>query len=302
VPSRISNTEEVAAACAALGVDATALDSVTVEAGGHRFRVAAAAHPTPAEASELCGSADFLIADRLSTAARERLNAAGIGWLDRRGHLRIRVPGLIVDTDLPATAQRPVRGSGRLGETGLDIVVTLLGEPERTWGVNELARYLGRSPGRISEILGALRDQGLVTPAATPLVPELFWAAADAWKPRWMPLSGVPEGPDAARLSGGRAAAALGAGLVLTPDWPLELYIADAWSLRNLAAEPPSGRVRAVGARCPSPAALQLPAAGQRSGFLLAHPVVIALDLAQDRARGREILQGWSPPKYARVW
>jgi hypothetical protein len=32
----------------------------------------------------------------------------------------------------------------------------------------------------------------------------------------------------------------------------------------------------------------------------LAHPVAVALDLAQDRARGREILDDWSPPE--RVW
>src|SRR5690606_11577208 len=31
-----------------------------------------------------------------------------------------------------------------------------------------------------------------------------------------------------------------------------------------------------------------------------AHPVAVALDLAQDRARGREILEDWSPPD--RVW
>jgi hypothetical protein len=117
-----------------------------------------------------------------------------------------------------------------------------------------------------------------------------------------MPLSAVPEDPEVARLSGGRAAAALGAGVVLTASWPLELYVADAWALRNLAAEPPSGRARVVGASCPSPAALGLGPAGRRSGFPLAHPVVIALDLAQDRARGREILEAWSPPRYARVW
>jgi len=298
----MTNAEEIVSVLARLGVDAAALDPATVAAAGHSFRVASAAHPTPAEAEELSKSADLVVADRLSAAARERLDHAGVGWLDRRGHLRVVAQGLIIDTEVPTTSRPQGRRNGGLGETGLDVAVTLLADPARGWGVNELARHLGRSPGRVSEVLGALRDQGLVTPAATPLVPELFWAAADAWKPRWMPLSAAPEDPEAVRLSGGRAATALGAGLVLTADWPLELYIGDAWTLRNLAAEPPSGRVRAVGATCPSPAALQLPAAGRRSGFPLAHPVVIALDLAQDRARGREILQGWTPLRYARVW
>ncbi|MHB8463279.1 MAG: helix-turn-helix domain-containing protein [Acidimicrobiales bacterium] len=302
MPSRMTNAEEVAQAFVALGVDAAALSATMVKAGGRRLRVAAAAHPTPAEAEAIGRSADFVVADRLSAAARARLNDARVGWLDRRGHLRVHVPGLIVDSDVPRLVPPQSRRSETLGETGLDIAVTLLAEPERTWGVNELARHLTRSAGRVSEVLGALKDQGLVTPAASPLIPELFWAAADAWRPRWMPLSAVPEDPEGARLSGGRAAAALGAGVVLTADWPLELYLADVWTLRNLAAEPPSGRARVVGAACPSPAALGLRPAGHRSRFPLAHPVVIALDLAQDRARGREILEGWSPPRYARVW
>ena len=33
-----------------------------------------------------------------------------------------------------------------------------------------------------------------------------------------------------------------------------------------------------------------------------AHPVVIALDLAQDLARGREILEDWDPQGFRRVW
>jgi hypothetical protein len=35
----------------------------------------------------------------------------------------------------------------------------------------------------------------------------------------------------------------------------------------------------------------------------LAHPVFVALDLAQDTGRGREILDAWTPPeRWARVW
>lgn len=290
------------AAFGALGVDAEAVDANTVKAGAHRFRLAVAAHPTPAEASEIGGPADLVLADRLSTAARERLNDAGVGWLDRRGHLRVRRPGLVIDSDLPRLMPPPARWRNTLGETGLDIALTLLSEPERTWGSNELAHHLHRSQGRVSEILGGLRDQGLVTPATTPVVPELFWATADQWRPRWVPLSAVPEDADGVRLSGGRAAVALGAGLVVTADWPLELYFEDAWTLRGLAAEAPRGRVRVAGAACPSPAALRLAPARKYKGFPLAHPVVVAIDLAQDRARGREVLEGWNPPGYTRVW
>jgi hypothetical protein len=35
----------------------------------------------------------------------------------------------------------------------------------------------------------------------------------------------------------------------------------------------------------------------------LAHPLFVALDLAADPGRGREILDGWTPPAdVARVW
>ncbi|MHB8330412.1 MAG: hypothetical protein ACYDD6_12460 [Acidimicrobiales bacterium] len=34
-----------------------------------------------------------LVADRISTPARDVLSSSGIGWLDRRGHLRLRRPG-----------------------------------------------------------------------------------------------------------------------------------------------------------------------------------------------------------------
>ncbi len=302
MPARTSNAAELVGVFRALGINARSIDATTVEAGGHRFRLAVAAHPTPAEASEIGATADLVLADRLSIAARECLNDAGVGWLDRRGHLRVHRPGLVIDSDLPRLAPPSARWSNTLGETGLDIAVTLLSEPERPWGVNELAHHLHRSQGRVSEILGGLRDQGLVTPATTPLVPEMFWATADQWRPRWMPLSAGPEDADGVRLSGGRAAVALGAGFVLTGDWPLELYFEDAWSLRGLAAEAPSGRVRVAGAACPSPAALRLAPARKHKGFPLAHPVVVALDLAKDRARGREVLESWSPPGYTRVW
>ena len=285
-----------------LGVDASAVDPATVAAAGHRFRVAAAAHPTPAEAEELTKSADLVVADRLSAAARERLDHAGVGWLDRRGHVRVVVPGLIIDTEVPPTARTADRRGGGLGDTGLDVAVTLLADPPHSWGVNELARHLGRSPGRVSEVLGSLREQGLVTPTATPIVPELFWAAADAWRPRWMPLAAAPTDTDQTRLSGSRAAAALGAGIVITGDWPLELYLADKWSLRTLASAPPSGRARVLGATLPAQAAFGLRSPRRRSGYPLAHPVVVALDLAQDRARGHEVLESWHPDGFTRVW
>ncbi|HXQ59522.1 MAG TPA: hypothetical protein VN799_05470, partial [Acidimicrobiales bacterium] len=40
----------------------------------------------------------LVVADRISDVARQRLSDAGVAWLDRRGHLWIRAPGLFVNT------------------------------------------------------------------------------------------------------------------------------------------------------------------------------------------------------------
>ena len=42
------------------------------------------------------GAATIIVADRISTAAREELSRAGLAWFDRRGHLWVRTPGLFV--------------------------------------------------------------------------------------------------------------------------------------------------------------------------------------------------------------
>jgi hypothetical protein len=34
----------------------------------------------------------------------------------------------------------------------------------------------------------------------------------------------------------------------------------------------------------------------------VAHPLFVALDLAQDTGRGREILDAWTPTEGTRVW
>ncbi len=45
-----------------------------------------------------------------------------------------------------------------------------------------------------------------------------------------------------------------------------------------------------------------LPAELSHHGFAVANHIVVALDLAQDRGRGREILEGWDPEGQVRVW
>ena len=66
--------------------------------------------------------------------------------------------------------------------------MALLVNPEEPRGVHAVARQIDRSPGRVSEILSELRSQGLVGSDNRAFVPELFWAIAEDWRPRWHPM------------------------------------------------------------------------------------------------------------------
>jgi hypothetical protein len=187
---------------------------------------------------------------------------------------------------------------------GCDVAIALLLFPNERLGTMELARRTGRSPGRTSELLGALRDAGFVELTGQPLIPELFTALADEWSPRWYPLAAVPPPASFYRLSGTRAAQWHGAPVVATSDWPPELYVTDRWNLRHVLSS--VGQVeeepaKASVALCPSSYGFSVEA-GSNEEFAVANHVVVALDLAQDHGRGREILDGWDPEGQTRVW
>jgi len=254
------------------------------------------------------GAATIIVADRISTAAREELSQAGLAWFDRRGHLWVRAPGLFVNAEVSSGSVVPSRRVVSVFRgTGLDVAMALLVNPEEPRGVHAVARQIDRSPGRVSEILSELRSQGVVGSDNRPFVPELFWAVAEEWKPRWhpMPQTPPPDPPERFRLSGTLGAVALGAPVAAGPaaSWP-RLYVADDTDLATVvgAYGAPSGWTGSEIAVCPSRYGFTLPSSTNRDGFLVASGLIIALDLAQDRARGREILEGWDPQETVRVW
>jgi hypothetical protein len=112
-----------------------------------------------AEAAKADGA--LVVADRISLPARHALSSNGIGWLDRRGHLRLRGPGLLVDSDVPPLAAEPMdRVVDLFSPAGRDVAMALLLAPADRLGTMEVARRTGRSPGRASELLAALRHAG----------------------------------------------------------------------------------------------------------------------------------------------
>ncbi len=254
------------------------------------------------------GQPTIVVSDRISKAARTELSRVGLAWLDRRGHLWIRTEGLFVNAQLPLTV---TTGSRRvvsaLKGTGLDVAIALLLDPDEPHGVQDLARRIARSPGRVSEILSELRAQGLVGTGNRAFVPELFWAVAEEWRPRWnpMPEAPPPEPPDRFRLSGTEGAVALGAPLATggRGSWP-RLYVADGTDLATVLGSYGSGSgwTAAEIAVCPSRFGFTLASPTARGGFVVADRLIVALDLAQDRARGREALESWTQERSPRVW
>jgi hypothetical protein len=187
---------------------------------------------------------------------------------------------------------------------------------------------LGRSPGTVSKQLALLRDGSLIDIHGQPAVPDLFESVLDNWQPARLPLADLPRpgsGPVNRRLQLGLddrngpgwvladsfAAAAWGAPVVLSADSPPDFYLPDAQTLRQartLLGDAEFGRHACTVAVAPAPFVCRRRydrTAVFDDPFLAPSPVVAALDLAADPARGREILEVWSrdlPAEVKRVW
>jgi len=253
-----------------------------------------------------------LVADRITSEAREMLDDAGWGWLDRRGHLRLRAPGVLIDTSVEPSAREDAPPSEPIrGRAGLAVAYRLLTSP--TEAVSPTRSGLTFAPSTISEAVSRLRETSLLEEDGTPLLPELFWVVADEWRTDRVWLAREPSADEANGndleasgwcVSGTVAAVEWGAPVVSTVGAPPDLYVPGP-AARNIAAR------RYGTARDPYEAAASVAVAPvsdvtahreppRSQPWPLAHPVAVALDLAQDRARGREILKDWSPPE--RVW
>jgi hypothetical protein len=299
------------------------------------FEVKAGAVPTPAQARRMTESrtsrnADLgvFVGDELSPAVRRTLEERGWGWFDRRGHLRLRLParGVVIDSDVrPVDRARsrgpkaPVRGRG-----GLAYAFAALMRPDDAPSVREIARTMNLAPSSVSAGRKALTAASLVRGDGTALVPELFWAVEDVWRPQFVAVARTPhpDGDDGVRLelelgdsqragwalTDTLAAIAWAAPLVAQSSFPPDFYVPSGQSLRRAIAI--LGEARSFEHRGASVALAPLPVVTTPrfdlgGEWLLTHPLVVALDLARDPARGREALDAWDPqgvPGFRRVW
>jgi DNA-binding transcriptional ArsR family regulator len=272
----------------------------------------------------------FLVAsERIADSARAELREAGVGYFDRRGRLRLVLPGIFVDAEVPGRAPHSTRRAPLSGETSKEVALVLLAEPSARRGVREIARTLERSPSSVSAALQGLREVGLTTSANEPLVPDLFWELEAVWRRQAIALADLPR-PGTGRtdqlglglghrdgsgqvldevgwaLTDTMAAVAWGVPIVVSSDYPPDFYVpSQALLTRALSmlrqAQSPAERACTV-AVAPARFACKHRASLPGQTWPVASHVVVALDLAMDRARGREALDHWNPQGHARVW
>jgi DNA-binding transcriptional ArsR family regulator len=269
----------------------------------------------------------LVVGDRVTEIARRLLIEHRAGYYDLRGHLALRAANIVIDADVEPVSGRAERTHALSGNAGLQVAAALLTEPAAGASVRELARRLGRSPSTVSEVLAALRRAGLVDDRHRVEDTQLFWQVADRWPAARVHLARLPIPDDASitkplrlglddaentigwALTDSAAAVAYGAPLAVRTGQLVDFYVPDQATVRRATALLGAASSRTQ-ARCavrvapvPEACSRRVDLATNPFEWPLAHPLFVALDLAQDSGRGREILGAWTPPeRWARVW
>ena len=269
----------------------------------------------------------LVVADRIAADARRALREAGVNYFDRRGDLRIVAPPLIIDTVVNSTMSIMRGSSGPLdSQVAKEVAICCLLTPDQPHGVRQVARYIDRAPSAVSHAMSRLREDGLLTSAGETLIPDLFHELLAMWRRRAVSLAappgtGVheavrlklgldePENSTGWALTDTLAAASWGIPIVARGDHPPDFYVPAesalhaARSLLGHAADP-AVRACTVAVAPVRLACLRRVDHSQTSGerWPVANHIVVALDIAQDRARGLEALQQWNPEGIVRAW
>jgi hypothetical protein len=318
----------------AVGVGDDGID-VVIEPGGIYVQVKRRALVTDdvarrllAETPPPSGAVLLLIGDRVTEAARRLLVEHRAGYYDLRGHLALRSDNVVIDADVEPVFGQADRTDALSGSAGLEVAIALLMDPAAGFKVRELARGLGRSASTVSTVLAVLRRTGLVDEGHRVVGTQLFWQVADRWPAQRVHLSQLPlpghestatrplrlglddvETTTGWALTDSAAAAAYGAPLAVRTGQLLDFYVPDQATMRRAVVLLGSASSRSE-ARCAVRVAPVESVCNHRVDletspyeWPVAHPVFVALDLAQDAGRGREALEAWTPPEgWSRVW
>jgi hypothetical protein len=315
----MQDLDDLAAALGHVGarvdqVGRPAADSLLVRPGpggpAVAVRVRGAARADPARVARLvegdraggrAGAVTVVVADLVPDRSRDLLRAAGWGWFDRRGSLRVQAPGLVIDTRVPAAVRPAVTGRPAIsGRGGTTWAAALLLEAGRAPVLREVARRSGLAPSTLAAAGRPVRQAGLVDTSGRGRLPELFWALAEAWRPAWTPVATVPPGGAAGAVTAGWEAARLhGAPVGALTDEPADAYVETPDELARVVREcrrchPELAAARVAVAPTPLVLSTAMRESGAAPGGLVVHPLFAALDLA-DRPGGADVLARWQP-------
>ncbi len=302
--------DEVRAALHGLGIDAeTDGNSLVVDGAPFEPRIEERAHPTPAVLAQLVERRPvrlpaLVVADRISDAGRSVLRDAGWGWLDRRGHLRVWTRGLRVETDFEGEGGGRERSGNPWTTVGMEIALAALCDPTEPVTARRIAAVIGRSVGATHELIARFTDIGLIGQRThLALLPELFWETAANWPDDgWIALpldieelASTLDTDELIRVDE-RAATLAGARIPAAGDLPARCYAPSTRILRrarSLADRdlPTRSWIRAAPVQWIPEMDTHPPDAAHP--WRIAHPIVSALRLASDPARGREIVDAW---------
>lgn len=268
----------------------------------------------------------LVVGDRVTESARRLLTSRHAGYYDLRGRLALHSDRMVIDVEVEPVTGREGRAQALSGKAGREVATWMLAHPQHEVAVRQLARDLKRSASTVSEVLTALRRDGMVDERNALVDTRLFWAVADVWKNRRTYLAQLPPPGDATAkalrlglevvkdepgwaLTESAAAAAYGAPVAVRSGQLLDFYVPDQVLVRRSitllgAAESPAGaRCTVRIAPVPAVCSQRIDPDVNPTEWPLAHPLFVALDLAQDVGRGREILDAWTPPEpWTRVW
>ncbi len=309
-PEQVDLAIEVGEALRTTGLDVREVDgALTVDGTRLALHIVRRAHPTPADLRQVVEEQRgrhpaLVVADRISQPGRDILRDAGWGWLDRRGHLRVWTPGVRLEVPFAAPGDEPVRRGNPWTTVGLEVALASLISPTEPVTARRVAPRIGRSVGATHEVIARFVEVGLVGRSThLPLLPELFWETAghwpdDDWAALPVDISELADsvGGDALLRVDGRAATLGGARIPATGDAPARCYVTSAGALRRARRLADAERDTRCWVRRPPTGWLpdnpdHPPTAAHP--WRVAHPMLCALRLAADPARGREIVEDW---------
>ena len=288
--------------------------SVPVEL--HSMAVVSASSVAARIADATAKPLQFLVADRISRDARALLDAAGWGWLDRRGELALRVGDNYLIRSQVATLQRPA-GARALGpirsRAGIAYLAAALERPNETPVLRAVARRAGLSHVALSNARASLMEAGLVDEDGRPLEVLSFEALAESWPSAVVAIAAAPQAENAEilglheddpmvhgwALSDTLGAIAWGAHIAVTADYPPDFYLptrrAVDRALHLLGSADNFTTRAATISIAPVPFVTDRRYRVPGADWLVAHPLYVALAIARDRSRGPEILAAWDP-------